>query len=82
MDFDKGQLIEENATFSADKDKQPGTINPLPVECKQRRGVDGRVNWVINPIDVDVNTYEHFQKASIKSCKLNQKIYNGPMCTA
>jgi len=41
------------------------------LECKQRRGVDNGVDWVINPIDVDVNTYERFQKASIKSYKLN-----------
>ena len=41
------------------------------LECKQRRGVDDRVDWVINPIDINVNTYERFQKASIKSYKLN-----------
>jgi hypothetical protein len=41
------------------------------VECKQRRDVNDRVDWVINPIDVDINTYERFQKASIKSYKLN-----------
>jgi hypothetical protein len=41
------------------------------LECKQRQGVDDRVDWVINPIDINVNTYKRFQKASIKSYKLN-----------
>jgi hypothetical protein len=39
--------------------------------CKQIRGVDNRIDWVINPINIDVNTYKRFQEASIKSYKLN-----------
>ena len=31
-------------------------VQSAVLECKQRQGVDERVNWVINPIDVNVNT--------------------------